>query len=70
MITTDISEEQHNSPTPLGLSAFPQPASTTCTVRWTGGESADAVAIELSDMQGRVVWQGGTVAGSANSPFR
>lgn len=45
VITGDVSNEQHNSPTPLRLSAFPQPASTTCTLLWTGGESTDVVTI-------------------------
>lgn len=63
VITTEVSEEQQPGTTPFSLSAFPQPASTACTVHWTGESSTEAVALKLTDLQGRVLWQGSTAAG-------
>jgi len=67
-ISTLVTEDRA-ADRPFTLAAFPQPSRSICSLRWTGYSNAAIGTIRISDLQGRVLWEGSTVEGTTEAPI-
>jgi hypothetical protein len=65
-ITTDVADARTGDHS-FTLAAFHNPALGLCTLRWTAVGASAVGTIRITDLQGRLVWEGSTVEGATEA---